>query len=165
MPTLIVLRHAKAATGFGLPDFDRPLTGRGRRDATAAGKWLREPGLVPGLDGGLAPELVWCSPAKRTRETLQHLAVDAPVHFVPEIYGSDVDSLLELLRETDEQVGTLLLIGHNPAMHQLVHDLTGAGGDTFPTCALAVIEIDGDWEGIRPGIGHRLAYWTPKTPV
>jgi phosphohistidine phosphatase len=154
MPTLIVLRHAKAVTEFGLADFDRPLSGRGRRDAGAAGEFLSGAGLVP--------DLVRCSPARRTRETFHRLAVAAEVGFEQSIYDNDVGSLFELLGQTDAEVGTLLLIGHNPSLHHLVHDLTGDGGDAFPTCALAVIEIDGDWAGIRPGVGHRTAKWSPK---
>jgi phosphohistidine phosphatase len=155
MPTLIVLRHAKAASGLGSPDADRPLTGRGRRDATAAGEWLSR--------SGLDPDLVLCSPSERTRETLECLAVDAAVGYEPEIYDDDVDTLFQLLRETGEQVDTLLLIGHNPTVHQLVHDLTGDSGDSFPTCALAVIEITEGWGAAWPGAGRRTAFWSPKT--
>ena len=72
-------------------------------------------------------------------------------------------TLFQLLRETDVQVGTLLFIGHNPTAHQLVHDLTGDGGDTFPTCALAVIEIAEGWGEAWPGAGRRTAFWSPKT--
>jgi phosphohistidine phosphatase len=157
MPTLIVLRHAKAVTEFGLPDIDRPLSGRGRRDASAAGKWLGK--------AGLAPDLVRCSPAKRTRQTLSRLDVAAEVGFEPEIYANDVGGLFDLLTQTDEQVGTLLLIGHNPSLHHLVHDLTGAGGDSFPTCALAVIDIEDGWAGIRPGAGRLTADWSPKASI
>ncbi|MCW2900849.1 MAG: putative phosphohistidine phosphatase, SixA [Streptosporangiaceae bacterium] len=157
MPTLIVLRHAKAATEFGLADIDRPLTGRGRRDATAAGKWLSA--------SGLRPDAVRCSPARRTRETLDRLELDAEVGFERGIYDNEVRPLLDLLGSTDDQVGTLLLIGHNPSLHQLVHDLTGDGGASFPTCAVAVIDFDGDWAGIRPGIGRHTADWSPRPSV
>jgi Phosphohistidine phosphatase SixA len=61
MPTLVVLRHAKAVHTLGLADLDRTLTDRGRRDAAAAGAWLRAQGLLPAQ--------VLCSPAQRTRET------------------------------------------------------------------------------------------------
>jgi phosphohistidine phosphatase len=155
MRKLIVLRHAKAAAGLGLPDFERPLTSRGRRDAAAAGEWLS--------DARLRPDLVRCSPAERTRETLGRLGVESEVGFEPAIYDNDVGMLLELLGGTGDDVGTLLLIGHNPSLHQLVHDLTGDGGETFPTCAIAVIDIEGDWAGIRPGVGRRTGGWSPET--
>jgi phosphohistidine phosphatase len=155
MRKLIVLRHAKAVTELGLPDFERSLTGRGRRDAAAAGEWLGR--------ARLRPDLVHCSPARRTRETLDHLGLETEVGFEPALYDNDVGMLLELLGGTGDDVGTLLLIGHNPSLHQLVHDLTGDGGETFPTCAIAVIDIDGDWAGIRPGVGRRTGGWSPET--
>ncbi|MDL4773342.1 SixA phosphatase family protein [Actinomadura xylanilytica] len=158
MPTLIVLRHAKAAAGPGLADIERPLTERGRRDAAAAGEWLR-------ADGRTVPGLVLCSTAVRTRETLGLLALDAEVSHEPRIYGNDADDLLALIRETaarEPEPRMLLLIGHNPSVHQLVHDLTGNAPDSFPTCALAVVELPGDWAGVRRGTGELVTFRTPK---
>ncbi|GAA2619670.1 histidine phosphatase family protein [Actinomadura fulvescens] len=137
MPTLIVLRHAKAVAGLGLADIDRPLNDRGRRDAAATGEWLRANDLVP--------DRVLCSTAVRTRETLEGLAFQAEVSFEARIYDNDPETLASLVRETDEDVRALLLIGHNPSVHQLVHDLTGDAPDAFPTCALAVIEFTASW--------------------
>ncbi|MFE9103435.1 SixA phosphatase family protein [Actinomadura geliboluensis] len=154
MPTLIVLRHAKAVAGFGTADIDRVLNDRGRRDAAAAGEWLRANGLVPGQ--------VLCSPAARTRETLDLLAVDAPADHEPVIYANDPDELLGLVAEAPEDAGTLLLVGHNPSVHQFVHDLTGQSPATFPTCALAVIDLPGAWSEVRPGLGTLRTVHTPK---
>jgi phosphohistidine phosphatase len=159
MPTLLVLRHAKAVTGLGLADIDRPLADRGKRDAAATGERLRGAGFQPGL--------VLCSPARRTRQTLQGLAFpQVPAEFPPEIYDNEVDVLFDLVRQTDDGVATLLLIGHNPSLHHLVHDLTGEGEapDAFPTCALAVIELDAPWAGTFPATGRTTALWTPKDP-
>ncbi|MEV0660188.1 SixA phosphatase family protein [Actinomadura luteofluorescens] len=154
MPTLIVLRHAKAEAGLGIPDIDRKLTDRGRRDANAAGDWLRANGLVP--------ERVLCSPAARTRETLARLALDAETAFEPGIYDNDPDGLLTLVSETPG-AGTLLLVGHNPSVHHLVHDLTGQAPDAFPTCALAVIDFpSGEWADVRAGLGTLRTVHTPK---
>ncbi|MFF4236246.1 SixA phosphatase family protein [Actinomadura geliboluensis] len=154
MPTLIVLRHAKAVAGFGTADIDRVLNDRGRRDAAAAGEWLCANGLVPGR--------VLCSPAARTRETLDLLAVDAPADYEPVIYANDPDELLGLVAEAPEDAGTLLLVGHNPSVHQFVHDLTGESPATFPTCALAVIDLPGAWSEVRPGLGTLRTVHTPK---
>lgn len=154
MPTLIVLRHAKAVAGFGTPDIDRTLNDRGRRDAAAAGEWLRANGLVP--------DRVLCSTAARTRETLGLLALDAAVSHEPAIYDNDPERLLALVNEVPDDAGTLLLVGHNPSVHQLVHDLTGQAPDSFPTCALAVIELPGAWPGVRPGLGTLRTVRTPK---
>lgn len=155
MPTLIVLRHAKAVAGLlGTPDIDRTLNDRGRRDAAAAGDWLRARDLVP--------DRVLCSTAARTRETLDRLALDAPVDFEPAIYGNDPDDLLSLVAGTPEAVGRLLLVGHNPSVHQLVHDLTGRAPDSYPTCALAVISVPGAWTDVRPGAADLVTVHTPK---
>ncbi|TDC82211.1 histidine phosphatase family protein [Actinomadura sp. 7K507] len=154
MPTLIVLRHAKAVAGLGVADVDRTLNDRGRRDAAAAGEWLRETDLVPGR--------VLCSTAVRTRETLALLDVDAEVSFESGIYDNDPDGLVELVSQTPDDVGRLLLVGHNPSVHQLVHDLTGSAPDSFPTCAFAVIELPGGWADVRPGAGTLRATRTPK---
>jgi phosphohistidine phosphatase len=155
MPSLIVLRHAKAAAGPGLADIDRPLNERGRRDAAATGEWLR--------NGGLAPDAVLCSTAVRTRQTLAGLALaTGEVRYESRIYDNDPDVLLDLVRGTDDEVRRLLLIGHNPSVHQLVHDLTGGGPKDFPTSALAVIDVPGTWGDIRVGGAELITYRTPK---
>ncbi|MBO2464192.1 SixA phosphatase family protein [Actinomadura violacea] len=156
MPTLIVLRHAKAVTALGTPDADRALNDRGRRDAAAAGEWLRAEGLVPAR--------VLCSPAVRTRETLGLLALgaDTGVDVEPKIYDNDLDLLLSLVAEAPDDAGTVLLVGHNPSVHQLVHDLTGQAPDRFPTCALAVVDLPGAWADARPGAGTLVTFRAPK---
>ena len=154
MPTLIVLRHAKADSPLGAADIDRPLTGRGRRDARASGDELRAAGRLP--------DRVICSPALRTRQTLQELRLDAPVDFEDRVYDNDPETLLDLLRAQPDEPGTLLLVGHNPSMHQLVSDLSGGAGDAFPTAATAIIEFDGDWSDLWPGAGRLTSFWTPR---
>jgi phosphohistidine phosphatase len=151
MPTLIVLRHAKAATPPGTPDIDRPLAGRGRADAVQAGDELRAVGIVP--------DQVICSPSLRTRQTLDGLGLDAPVEYESRVYDNDAEEILGLLRERSGD--TLLLIGHNPSLHQLVFDLTGGAGARFPTSATAVIAFEGDWSDLRPGAGRLVSLWTP----
>ncbi|MFI0486456.1 SixA phosphatase family protein [Actinomadura sp. 9N215] len=154
MPTLIVLRHAKAVAGLGIPDIDRTLNDRGRRDAAATGAWLRVNDLVP--------DLVLCSTAARTRETLALLDVDAEVSFESGIYDNDPDGLLDLVSRSSDDAGRVLLVGHNPSVHQLVHDLTGEAPDAFPTCALAVIDLPGAWTDVRPGTGTLRTVRNPK---
>ena len=158
--TLVVLRHAKAAQEPGLADEDRPLTGRGRRDAAAAGTWLGEAGLVP--------DLVLCSPARRTRETWQHLAAalagpggGPAVTYDRRLYTGDATGLLDIVTQTAADVGVLLLVGHNPASHQLVYDLAGEC-DSFPTAAMAVIGLSGGWAGAVPGAGTMDRFWSPR---
>jgi phosphohistidine phosphatase len=155
MATLIVLRHAKSAHGLGMPDIERPLNDRGRRDAASAGKHLRAEGLVP--------DLVLCSTADRTRQTLDRLGLGAEseVRYEPGIYRNAVDTLFELVSQVSD-VETVLLIGHNPSAHQFVMDLIGSDVDAFPTSACAVLSIDVPWSGLGPGAGRLTSYWTPK---
>jgi phosphohistidine phosphatase len=152
MPTLIVLRHSKAASPLGTPDVDRPLAGRGRRDAEQAGDELRA--------ADLSPDQVICSTSVRTRQTLDGLGLDAPVDFESRVYGNDAEDILDLLREQSGE--TLLLIGHNPSLHQLVVGLTGTSEDHFPTSATAVIEFDGEWADLWPGTARLVSLWVPR---
>jgi phosphohistidine phosphatase len=143
--TLVLLRHAKADRPAGVVDEQRPLTARGHADAAAAGAWLAR--------SRLRPDLVLCSPSKRTRQTWHGIAValaadTAPtVRYDPDLYDGDAEDLLALVREAGEDVGTLLLIGHNPSVSTL--------------SALLDPDAQADSDGLRTsGIAvHRAAEW------
>ncbi|GLW08934.1 phosphohistidine phosphatase [Microtetraspora sp. NBRC 13810] len=156
--TLIVLRHAKAGEAPGRPDRERPLTERGERDAKLAGVTLR--------DLGLSPTRVFCSPAVRTRRTaelaLAELAPGAPVSFERGIYEAYADELLDLVRAAEPETPTLMLVGHNPGVHELVMGLTGRERDPgFPPGAFAVIESADPWAELTAG--RASIRWAPKT--
>jgi phosphohistidine phosphatase len=161
--TLLVLRHAKAAGEPGVNDLQRPLTGRGRRNADEAGRWLLAQGLGPGR--------VVCSSAERTRETWARvsaaLGAAAPdpgaVTFDRRAYDADAQGLLYLVSEQPDEAGVVMTVGHNPASHQLVAELTGRRDFPFPTCALAVIKLTGSWADVVPGAGELAGLWTPRT--
>jgi phosphohistidine phosphatase len=151
---LIVLRHAKAARP-DVPDRARPLTERGRLDAAAAGRWL--------ADAGYPLDAAVCSPARRTVETWELAAAALrsapPVNYDERVYGASVETLIDVLRETPPEVRSVVLVGHNPGLQLLTLALAGdAKGDAldrlrekFPTCALAVLAVPGDWSGLAPG--------------
>src|SRR5258708_30793706 len=111
---LVLLRHAKSAWP-DVPDHERPLAGRGRRAAPAAGRWLRESGYVP--------DLVICSTALRARETLQLAEVELGVHprhtFQQRANGASATELLELARQTPSGIRTLRIVGHEPTVPDL----------------------------------------------
>ena len=171
--TLVLFRHAKSAWP-DVPDHDRPLARRGIRAAPVMGRWLREAGLVPGQ--------VLCSTARRARETWQFaqagLAASPPVTFDGRIYPAAPADLLALIREVPPATGTLLLIGHNPAIEDLARLLAGApvgpgtGGSPdsdldrmrskFPTAAIAVLQFSGTWPGLAPGRARLTAFVTPR---
>lgn len=155
--TLIVMRHAKAGELPGGPDFERALRPRGERDSAAAGRWL--------ASRGLQPDLVLCSAARRTRQTWQRLSKELggepEVAAEPELYQADAEEVAEVVRQTSEQVRTVLYVGHNPAAADLVGLLTGTEPD-FPTAAIAVIALATDWASVLPGTGDLVASWAPR---
>lgn len=157
-----MLRHAKAAGEPGVNDLHRPLTARGRRDARAAGRWL--------LAQRIVPDRVVCSSAERTRETWARLSAGlggggpgpGAVTFDRRAYDADARGLLYLVAEQPDEAGTVLTVGHNPASHQLVAELTGRRDIPFPTCALAVINLTGSWADAAPGDGELAGLWAPQ---
>ncbi len=160
--TLLVLRHSKSAYPESTADVDRPLSGRGRRDAAHAGCWLR--------DQGLTPDLVVCSTAERARETWDLVsdqlgwasAGPGLLRYDPRVYEASPDDLLTVIQETPDEVSILALVGHNPGSADLVLALAGRHELSFPTSALAVIRFGGGWAGVTPGAGTLETLWTPK---
>ncbi|HXP74078.1 MAG TPA: histidine phosphatase family protein [Stellaceae bacterium] len=166
MHALYLLRHAKSSwTDDKLDDHDRPLSKRGRRDAEAMARHLAA--KVGTLD------LVLSSTAARTRATLapllerlkpRRILLDRDLYLAP---GS---ALLERLRDTDEGIGTALLIGHNPGLHELALLLADPESpvdlpplsDKFPTGALASFRFAPAWRRLKPHAATLMAYVTPR---
>jgi phosphohistidine phosphatase len=146
--TLVILRHAKAANPETVPDRDRPLTERGHADAAAAGAWLAQ--------RGYQPDVVVCSPARRTKETWHGaalaLAAAPTVRYDDGIYHATAESLLDVVHGLPDDVGTALLIGHNPALSQLsaLLDPDAADPNGLRTAGIAVHTIDGAWVEYGP---------------
>ena len=140
MGTLILLRHGKSDWSGGEPDHLRPLASRGRRQAPEAGRWLAE---------HVGPvELALVSPAERPRETWRlaaaALAVPPPVREDDRLYAAPAESLLGVVRELADRMPTVVLVGHNPGLEELVASLTGRWVP-MPTSALAVVDVPGPW--------------------
>jgi phosphohistidine phosphatase len=152
MKRLFLLRHAKSSwDDEDLADHERPLSARGRRAADAMGRHLRAEGIEP--------ELVLCSSAARTRETLARIGLAGQVE--RELYGATASELIARLRAVPPSVESVLVIGHNPGMHDLALALTGEPGDKYPTGALATIDLD-DWGTISPGSGRMIDFVRPR---
>ncbi|MCX4785132.1 MULTISPECIES: SixA phosphatase family protein [unclassified Streptomyces] len=163
---LIVLRHAKSAWPEGVPDHERPLAGRGRRDAPAAGRWLYEAQCVP--------DLVICSTARRTRQTWDLVAAElgaAPeVVFEPRVYEASASALVSVVRDVPERRRTVLLIGHQPGVQDMVLSLAGDGDDEaltrarvkYPTAAVAVLMLPGTWARLAPGTATLTDFAVPR---
>jgi phosphohistidine phosphatase len=161
--TLVILRHAKAEGPNQVSDLDRSLTERGHADAGAAGAWLVARGYVP--------DLVICSPARRTRQTWHGVAVAMAEHGSPEVlyqaevYGGGPTDLLSLLRATPARVATVLLIGHNPSVSLVSAALDPAGRsepDGLRTSGLAVHSPDVDWDVLAPGTAPLVTTHTAR---
>jgi phosphohistidine phosphatase len=154
---LVILRHAKSAWPDGVPDAERPLNARGRRDAPAAGRWLRE--RVEHV------EAVVCSPAVRTRQTWNLVAAvlggpPTPV-FDERVYDATAAELLTVVTELPDDAGQAVLVGHNPGVTDLVALLTGES-PRMRTSAVAVLELARSWEDTVPGGAALVAHATPR---
>lgn len=147
--TLVLLRHAKSDWSGNEADIDRPLAKRGRRQASEAGQWLAT--HVDRID------LAVVSTAKRARATWD--LVSAELGARPRTrhdegaYAASVGELLDIIRGLGEELGTVVLLGHNPGLEGLAETLVG-DLISLPTSALAVIELDGPWRsaGRAPGL-------------
>jgi phosphohistidine phosphatase len=164
MRSVYLLRHAKSSWKTGRPDHERPLAGRGRRAAKAIAAHLR--------DAGIEPELVLCSTARRTRETLELISPalgSAVVAIEQELYGADNDELLERLRAVPDDVASVMLIGHNPGMQELALDLARPSAALreleakYPTAALATLAFPGaSWQELGPGTSELSGFVKPR---
>ena len=165
---LILLRHAKSDWP-DVPDRDRPLAKRGRRDAPRVGRWLHE--------HGYQPDVVVCSAARRTRQTWDLVAPELggspAVRFEPRAYAASALTLLYLAQELPSRYRTALLIAHNPGLSELAGQpgrpagtRPGRGngrqpGISLPTAAVAVLEFAGDWPTLTPGQARLVSLTIP----
>jgi phosphohistidine phosphatase len=140
LPELIVLRHAKSDWSGGEPDLERPLARRGLRQAPEAGRWLA--GNIESID------LALVSPARRTRSTWDLVAaeldVPPPARVDDRLYAATAAGLVTVLRELTDDLGTVVLVGHNPTVEDLVERVTGEVIE-MPTSAIAVMELEQPW--------------------
>jgi phosphohistidine phosphatase len=169
MLTLSLLRHAKSSwKNPTLPDFDRPLATRGRSDATRMGKAMaaRE----------IAPDLVLCSGARRTRDTLDlvlpELKAEPKVVYEDRLYHASPAAMLDMLRGVGANASQVLLLGHNPELQAFALDLVGSGSkrrrdqmaEKFPTSGLVVMTFPaGLWQDVAVNSGELKLFLTPRT--
>jgi phosphohistidine phosphatase len=168
---LLLLRHAKSLQDAILKDKDRPLNSRGRSDAPRMGSYMHHRQYLP--------ELVLCSPAKRTLETWELVAPEldgAPdVRFQDALYLAPAATIEKIVRAVAADVQTLLVIGHNPGLEDLARAVTRPPqsswekkfGDElrekFPTGALAVLQFETDsWSMIERKSGTLADFARPK---
>lgn len=149
---LLLLRHAKSSWDDpSLDDAERPLAPRGRRDTRRLRRHLDS--------SAVEIDLVLCSPARRARDTWARVGagLDPPpaLRYVDDIYDAAARDLLRVIRETDDAVVTLLLVGHNPGMSNLATQLADEPVE-FPTGGLATLTVWSVWGQLAWG-GAELA--------
>jgi phosphohistidine phosphatase len=169
MLRLLLLRHAKAERSKpGERDIERVLAERGRGDAAKIGAYL--------MHHALLPDLVVVSTAARTRETWARAAAalprKVPVRREERLYEAGPHGMLKIIADVERDVGTLLVVGHNPGMQELAVQLVASGSaemrqrltEEFPTAALVVIDFAlDDWSGLHPRSGRLIRFVTPKS--
>lgn len=165
--TLVLVRHAKAEQAGWDRDHERVLTGRGRKDALAAGRWLSEHDL--GCDE------VLCSTAARARETADGMAAagccETDVRYEQRVYNASPDTLLAVVREAHVDAQVVMMIGHAPGIPALASLLAdGEGRDDahelmsrgWPTSGLAVLRYAGHWSDLGHGSAYLSAFAVPR---
>jgi phosphohistidine phosphatase len=168
---VVLLRHAKSAWPHGVPDHERPLAGKGRRNAQATGEWF--------VAEGPRPDLVLCSDALRARHTWEivasvlesELGASPTVLLEPALYAADPDDLLSVLHGVPADVRTVVVVGHEPTMSQASSLLAGQGSDLialgrirtkFPTNGVAVLRFTVPWSLVAPGTGVLEGFAVPR---
>lgn len=169
MRQLLLLRHAKSSWDeTAIPDKDRPLNARGRKAATTMREAMRSLGLCP--------DVILVSTARRTMETLEVLEPwdETPlIEPMDSLYLANPMQLTAALHGVAETVRSVMVIGHNPGLHDLALSLAGPrtsqGGpneralaEGFPTAALAEFVVAGSWWDLREGGGRLVRFLTPR---
>lgn len=169
MKTVLLLRHGKSGWSDGsLEDHDRPLAARGVSAARAIGRLL--------LDRAWEPEVILCSSARRTQETLAELGNGfgpglAVGNIESGLYLASADALIDRARSLPSAAASALIIGHNDGIHVCAQKLVGQGAvadiaklaNGFPTAGLAVIEFDVEhWSDLREGGGRLVGLVFPR---
>jgi phosphohistidine phosphatase len=164
--TVILLRHGKSSwSDSTLTDIDRPLAPRGERASRELAKYIRRKKIKPAL--------VLCSSSLRTRQTLEAIEASlgkrCAVEIVPQLYGASEQELLERLQALPETVSSVMLIGHNPGLHNLALVLASQGPELpqleekFPTGALATLVVRSEsWTALGAGDAELVDYVVPR---
>ena len=169
MRRLILFRHSKADRSQpGEQDSARPLIERGRRDAVRIGAYMATHGLVP--------DRALISPSQRTRETWKHAAEalrSTPGPSIAErLYNASAHTILAVIKDAPASAHTLLVVGHNPGLHELALLLIASGdvdarerlGEKLPTSGLVIVDFPVDaWSELHPHSGRLERFVTPQS--
>lgn len=164
---LYILRHAKAeGGGANQEDHERGLVERGVEAALAIGEYMQQHAMVP--------DKILCSTAVRAKETLRYVdqqqTSSTPVEYLEKLYMASANEMLGIVSKVSDDVRSLMLVGHNPGMHQLCLKLAAHGDEAsldtlhikYPTCTLTAISFAGSWSDIAQVQGMLKCFVTPK---
>src|SRR2546422_3049260 len=168
---LMLLRHAKSEKPeAGMSDHARRLNARGKSDAPVIGAYMAHHALIP--------DLVMVSTAERTRQTWERVAAALPtpprVAYEDRLYNAGAEAIIALVKRTAPTVRTLLVVGHNPGLHDTARRLIASGdvetrerlNEGLPTSGLAVIDFAGkDWRKLHPHGGRLQGFVSPPSPA
>ena len=161
MKTILILRHAKSDWDANyVGDHERPLSTRGQKFSSRMGRYIANVGPLP--------DLIICSTALRTRETLERVmhAGDFPpvdVRFDPILYMATYDQMMSCIAAVPDEMDTVMMVGHEPTTSLFAGQLIGSASIRFPTAALARIDLNVEhWSSCRTGVGTLAWFVTPK---
>jgi len=161
MKTLYLIRHAKSDwSDETLSDFDRPLNKRGMKDAPLMGSHL--------TDKGIRPDLIISSPALRAKTTALTIAqaLSYPlesIRYDHDLYASDPETILSIIRAVSDDIDTLFVFGHNPEFTECANLITGGDINNIPTCGVVEMRlIKEGWKSIGENSAELRGFDFPK---
>jgi phosphohistidine phosphatase len=166
MKKLFILRHAEAENNIASDDFARSLTAKGTEDARALGHYMRAHGMIP--------DKVLCSPATRTKATLQAIMeASGPVEaeYPKALYNASAGDIHSLIRQSGGNTQNLLIIAHNPGVYEFVRTmagsfeagLSGALMNGYASGTIATLDgADEPWGDLYPGTFRLSGYYPPS---
>ena len=153
---IILLRHAKSSwKDPSLRDFDRPLSKRGMIDTKLMKEHIAS--LVMGVDE------IYSSPSVRTSQTINQLVPEiSHVNYLASLYLGDISVVLSLLESIQTRIKTVMIVGHNPCIHEMMEILCKKPVEKFPTCAVAVFSLNNGWAKTGIPIGNLEKFIKPS---
>ena len=153
---IILLRHAKSSwKDPSLRDFDRPLSKRGVKDTKLMKEHIAS--LVMGVDE------IYSSPSVRTSQTITQLVPEfSHVNYLASLYLGDVSVVLSLLESIQMRIKTVMIVGHNPCIHEMMEIIWRKPLEKFPTCAVAVFSLNNAWAKTGIPIGNLEKFIKPR---
>lgn len=152
MKNILILRHAKSDWSSGLSDIERPLNSRGQKDAPFMGTIIKKLSVQP--------DIILSSPAKRARQTAEAVAKNFDfkheITFIEEFYHGNHNSIINNLQKLPSNTNTVLVVGHNPTLEELVSSLTSDGSLNLrmPTATLVLVNMYiENWQSLAVGNG------------